>query len=77
MGNEEFLKSLFTDRNSAVQEFLKQPETPIDDGGKAADQKYIDSRTVEAIMKTWADNGNKEVAWYLKHKGYSNKLGAQ
>jgi len=87
----EFLKSLFTDRNSAVKEFLNQPPTPLDDGGKEADQKIMDSITVDSIMKSYAMKGAGEAQqgtpgfmspmsedyWYYKNKGYLKKLGLE
>lgn len=72
----EFLKSLFTDRNSAVKEFLNQPPTPLDDGGKEADQKIMDSITVDSIMKSYAMKGAED-CWYYKNNGYLKKLGLE
>jgi hypothetical protein len=85
----EFLKSIFSDKNSAVKDFLKQPATPMDDGGKEADQKIMDNITVESIMKSYAFKGSgntqsgnpgfmssmSEDFWYYKNRGYLKKLG--
>jgi len=75
----EFLKSLFTDRSSAVKEFLNEPPTPLDDGGKEEDQKIMDSITVNSIMKSYAmkEAPKGEAYWYYKNKGYLKKLGLE
>lgn len=87
----EFLRSIFTDRNSAVKEFLKQPPTPLDDGGKEADQKVMESITVDSIMKSHAMKGAgntqsgtpgfmstmNEDFWYYKNRGYLKRLGLE
>jgi hypothetical protein len=91
MEHGEFLKSIFTDRNSAVKEFLKKPPAPLYDGGKEADQKVMDSITVDSIIKSYAMKGagktteegtakikdlyDSEAYWFYKNKGYLKRLG--
>ena len=72
--HSQFLKSLFSNRNSSVKDFMNLPSEPLNDGGVLEDQKVMDSLTIESIVKGFAMCGDKEAKWYYSNKGYLKKL---